>query len=123
MYDILQLNDMLVPELLDIAEQQNITNAETLEILKEKIATAKFVLWNGPLGNYEQGFIAGTVAISRMLAESSAKIIVGGGDTLAAVSNQATKDQISYHGFISTAGGAMLDFLATGTLPGIEALK
>lgn len=98
-------------------------NAETLEILREKIENAKFVLWNGPLGNYEKGFIAGTVALARMLAESNAKIIVGGGDTLAVVSEQSIKDQISSHGFISTAGGAMLDFLANGTLPGIEALK
>ena len=97
-------------------------NTETLEILKEKIADAEFVLWNGPLGNYEKGFVAGTVALSRMLAESDKKVIVGGGDTLAVI-NPDVKKQISTHGFISTAGGAMLDFLANGTLPGIEVLK
>jgi 3-phosphoglycerate kinase len=97
-------------------------NGETLEILNEKIKEAKFVLWNGPLGDYEKGFVAGTVALARMLAESNAKIIIGGGDTLAVVPTE-TKNKISTHGFISTAGGAMLDFLANGTLPGIEALN
>lgn len=97
-------------------------NTETLEVLNGRIREAKFILWNGPLGNYEKGFIAGTVALSKMLADSGARVIVGGGDTLAAISADI-KDRISAHGFISTAGGAMLEFLATGTLPGIEALK
>jgi phosphoglycerate kinase len=97
-------------------------NPETLEILNEKIKVAKFVLWNGPLGNYEKGFIAGTTALARLLAESNARLIIGGGDTLATVATEV-QAEISAHGFISTAGGAMLDFLAKGTLPGIEALK
>lgn len=96
-------------------------NAETLEILSEKIKEAKFILWNGPLGNYEKGFVAGTVALARMLADSNAKLVIGGGDTLANI-NIETKNKIQTHGFISTAGGAMLDFLANGTLPGIEVL-
>lgn len=97
-------------------------NTETLEVLAEKIKEAKFILWNGPLGNYEKGFVAGTVALARMLADSEAQLVIGGGDTLANI-NKETKDKIQTHGFISTAGGAMLDFLANGTLPGIEALK
>ncbi|NLE07014.1 MAG: phosphoglycerate kinase [Parcubacteria group bacterium] len=97
-------------------------NPETLAIIKEKIDQAQFILWNGPLGNYEKGFIAGTVALARMLSESSAKVVVGGGDTLAVV-NKDVQKVITQHGFISTAGGAMLDFLAKGTLPGIEALQ
>ncbi len=97
-------------------------NTETLEILAEKIKAAKFILWNGPLGDYEKGFVAGTVALARLLADSDAKIILGGGDTLALLKPEI-KTQIASHGFISTAGGAMLDFLANGTLPGIEALE
>ncbi|MEK7116920.1 MAG: phosphoglycerate kinase [Patescibacteria group bacterium] len=97
-------------------------NTETLEILNEKIKKAKFVLWNGPLGNYEKGFVAGTVALARMLADSDARLVIGGGDTLVLLPAE-TKKEISSHGFISTAGGAMLDFLANGALPGIEALK
>ncbi len=97
-------------------------NTETLTILSEKIKESKFILWNGPLGNYEKGFLAGTVALARFLAESKAKVIVGGGDTLAILKPEIKKE-ISSHGFISTAGGAMLEFLANGTLPGIEALQ
>jgi 3-phosphoglycerate kinase len=95
---------------------------ETLEILSGKIKEAKFILWNGPLGNYEKGFTAGTIALSKMLAEAKAKIVLGGGDTLATIEEEI-KDKISSHGFVSIAGGAMLEFLANGTLPGIEALK
>jgi len=97
-------------------------NTETIVVLEEKIKNAKFILWNGPLGNYEKGFVAGTVALSRLLAESNAKLLVGGGDTLVVVAPEV-KNKMSSHGFISTAGGAMLDFLANGTLPGIEALS
>lgn len=97
-------------------------NTETLAVLNEKVKEAKFILWNGPLGNYEKGFVAGTVALARMLAEAKAEIILGGGDTLAMIKPEI-KDQLTSHGFISTAGGAMLDFLANGTLVGIEALK
>ncbi len=97
-------------------------NRETLEKLNEKIKEAEFILWNGPLGNYEKGFVAGTTALARMLAKSNIKIILGGGDTLAVI-NKDIKKEISSHGFISTAGGAMLDFLANETLPGIEALN
>ena len=97
-------------------------NMETLGMLSEKIKKAELILWNGPLGNYEKGFIAGTVALARLLADSGAKVVLGGGDTLAVIPVDV-KNQIATHGFISTAGGAMLDFLANGTLPGIEALK
>lgn len=97
-------------------------NTETLEVLKLKIENSKFILWNGPLGNYEKGFIAGTVALARMLSESKAKVIIGGGDTLGLIKSEI-KEKIASHGFVSTAGGAMLDFLANGTLPGIEALN
>lgn len=97
-------------------------NTETLEVLGEKINEAKFILWNGPLGNYEKGFVAGTVALARMLSESNAKVIIGGGDTLGLIKPEI-KEKIASHGFVSTAGGAMLDFLANGTLPGIEVLK
>lgn len=85
------------------------------------IKEAKFILWNGPVGNYEKkGFEKGTVAIARAIAQSRAKSIIGGGDTVAVVEKLGIINKFS---FVSTAGGAMLEFLAKGTLPGIEALK
>lgn len=91
----------------------------TLAAWSRLIASAKTILWNGPLGNYENGHTAATLELARVISTSSAYSVVGGGDTLAAISALGLGDKF---GFVSTAGGAMLDFLATGTLPGIEAL-
>ncbi|MCX6731896.1 MAG: phosphoglycerate kinase, partial [Candidatus Parcubacteria bacterium] len=108
-------------------------NAETLKILKEKIEKAKFILWNGPLGDYEKGFEIGTIQIAKTIASSAppaspakrggqaAKSVIGGGDTIAVI--RKAKISLNRFSFVSTAGGAMLEFLAKGTLPGIEALK
>lgn len=95
-------------------------NSETLALIKEKVDISKFILWNGPLGNYENGYTEGTLALAKILAESGKEVIVGGGDTLAAIEKLKVVDKFS---FISTGGGAMLDFLANGTLPGIKALQ
>lgn len=92
----------------------------TLEILKEKIDQSQFILWNGPLGNYELGYKDGTLALAKELSQSKAEVIVGGADTLASIKELGISKDFS---FISTGGGAMLDFLAKETLPGIEALK
>ncbi len=93
---------------------------ESLADLRALIEKAKFVLWNGPLGEYEAGFEAGTSALALMLAECDAETIIGGGDSLAVVSKLGLLERFS---FVSTGGGAMLEFLANGTLPGIEALR
>jgi phosphoglycerate kinase len=93
---------------------------ETVAQIGTLINQSKCVLWNGPLGLYEKGFTGPTIEVARLLAESSAQSIVGGGDTLAAIAASGTEDKIS---FISTGGGAMLQFLLDETLPGIEALK
>lgn len=92
----------------------------SIEKLKEKVLAANLILWNGPLGNYEAGYKVSTLALAKMIAESGKESIVGGGDTLAAVEELNLLDKFS---FVSTGGGAMITFLATGTLPGIEALK
>ncbi len=94
-------------------------NQETLEMLERKIKKAKFVLWNGPLGNYENGYKSGTLGLAKILAESGVKTIAGGGDTENVIDELNIADKFY---FISVAGGAMLDFLSSGTLPGIEAL-
>lgn len=87
--------------------------------LCDLIKKAKFILWNGPVGYCEGGYCEGTSKIAEMIAESKAVSIVGGGDTLAFVPDEI-QQKIS---FISTGGGAMLDYLAKGTLPGIKALE
>lgn len=80
---------------------------------------ANFILWNGPLGKYEEGYTEGTIKLAKILSESGKEVIVGGANTLAAIKELNVYDKFA---FISTGGGAMLDFLAKGTLPGIEVL-
>ncbi len=92
---------------------------ETNAALKKEIADAAMVVWNGPLGAIEQGFDQGTKEIAIALAKSKAKVIVGGGDTVSVIQRLGLAGAF-YH--VSTGGGAMLTFLATGTLPAIEAL-
>lgn len=93
---------------------------ESIEALKPMLANAKCILWNGPLGNYENGFKSATLALAQAIADSPAQSIVGGGDTIASIAELNLTDKFT---FISTAGGAMLEFLAKETLPGIEALN
>jgi 3-phosphoglycerate kinase len=92
----------------------------TVEMLAPLIMQAKTILWNGPFGNYEHGFTESTEATAKLIARSRAHSIVGGGDTIAAIEKLGLSNHFS---FISTGGGAMLDFLAAGTLPGLEALN
>jgi phosphoglycerate kinase len=88
--------------------------------LSDMLQDMKFVLWNGPFGNYEKGFSQSTLDFATAITESKAKSVVGGGDTIAVIAKAGLVDKFS---FVSTGGGAMLEFLANGTLPGIEALK
>lgn len=93
---------------------------DTIATLAPYIQNAKTILWNGPLGNFEAGYDAGTKACAKLIAESEAFSVVGGGDTVAAIEALGLQDSF---GFLSTAGGAMLSFLEHKTLPGIEALR
>lgn len=93
---------------------------ESVKLLKPIIESAKLVLWNGPTGVYELGFDKQTKAILKLLAISKAKTIIGGGDTVEMVNELKLEDKFA---FVSTGGGATLEFLAKGTLPGIKALK
>ena len=95
------------------------SGAGTSALLNDLAKKAKTIIWNGPLGNYENGFVDATNAFAESVANSSAHSIIGGGDTIAAIENLRLMEHFS---FVSTGGGAMLDFLVRGTLPGIEAL-
>lgn len=96
---------------------------ETIEIFKHALEGAKTVVWNGPMGMFEEKpFDEGTVAIAKAVAEATEKgatSIVGGGDSVAAINQAGLEDKISH---ISTGGGATLEFLAGDMLPGVAAL-
>lgn len=96
----------------------------TISYIKERIDTCKTVVWNGPMGVFEiKPFDAGTNALAQMVAaatqDGQIKSIAGGGDTVAALENAGVADQFTY---ISTAGGAFLEWLEGKTLPGVAAL-
>jgi phosphoglycerate kinase len=108
----------------EIKDNDKILDAgpQSIESLRRLIAEAKFILWNGPLGQYEAGFREPTIKLAKIIAEKSvsAKTVLGGGDTLAVISELNIENKFY---FVSSAGGAMLDFLANGTLPGIKVLE
>ena len=92
----------------------------TVERFAAVLNTASTVVWNGPMGVFERApFAAGTLGIARAVASASAFSVIGGGDTVAAVNQAGVAERI---GYISTAGGAFLEFLEGRTLPGVEAL-
>lgn len=93
--------------------------ATTREIAKS-VMRAKEILWNGPLGKFEEGFFDGTLEVARAIAKSRAHSTIGGGDSVSAIQKLKL---IKNFNFISTGGGAMLDYLADGSLPGLDALK
>lgn len=93
---------------------------ETIKFLLELVNKAKFILWNGPLGKDDASTIGSTETILKAIVKSKAVNIIGGGDTIEYFSLLKLHDKL---GFVSTGGGATLEFLAKGTLPGIKALK
>ena len=112
------------PDKLEIDECIVDVGPETLEQMKELLKDAKTLVWNGPLGSYELGFKDKTESLAEMVAkltiENGLESIVGGGDTVASISSLGLEHKFS---FISTGGGAMLDFLVDETLVGIKALE
>jgi phosphoglycerate kinase len=107
------------PDEVESTEKIQDDGPETVKMLETQIKKAKFVLWNGPLGYYEGGFDGSTLAVATALAKSGVQAVVGGGDTVAAIEKVQVK---SKNIFVSTAGGAMLDFLAKGSLPAIDVI-
>lgn len=94
---------------------------DTVRRIAPYISDAKFILWNGPTGLYEEGYDSYTHAIAELIAGSSAQKVIGGGDTIAAIEESGISGDML--GFLSTGGGAMLEYLLDGTLPGIKALQ
>jgi len=100
-------------EAVDIGEK-------TIELFRKEIATAKTIIWNGPVGIFEiPDFANGTFSLAKALAESGALTIIGGGDSVTAVKQAKLDDKMT---FISTGGGASLELLEGKDLPGVTAL-
>lgn len=94
---------------------------DTVKLYKECLDDARTILWNGPMGVFEmESFAMGTFQLARAVGESNAYSVLGGGETISAITQLGLTDKIS---FISTGGGAMLEFLEGKKLPGIMALS
>ncbi len=94
---------------------------KTIAAYEKEIAAAKTIVWNGPMGVFEiPAFAKGTVAVAEALAKSSAKTIIGGGDSVSAVNKAGVSDKITH---ISTGGGASLELLEGKPLPGLVTLS
>ncbi len=94
---------------------------KTAELYADAVKSAKTVVWNGPMGVFENPTLAaGTIAVAKALAETDAVTIIGGGDSAAAVNTLGFGDKMTH---ISTGGGASLEFLEGKALPGIEAVN
>jgi phosphoglycerate kinase len=95
---------------------------QSTALIASVIQKAKLVVWNGPTGWYEKGFVAGTKAVAEAIIASKTRAVIGGGDT-GVVIESMIKESSTKRIFVSTGGGAALDYLATGTLPGIAVLQ
>jgi phosphoglycerate kinase len=94
---------------------------KTLEQFRRLLGPAKTIFWNGPMGVFEKPpFDAGTMGVARIVADSSAVTVVGGGESVQAAHAAGVAEKFTH---VSTGGGASLEFLAEGKLPGIEALE
>ncbi|MBI1956924.1 MAG: phosphoglycerate kinase [Candidatus Niyogibacteria bacterium] len=109
----------LEPALMKAGDTMYDIGPETAGLIVRLARESKFILWNGPVGYCEGGFTDGTRALAEAFARVNAEVIVGGGDTVRFLNAWGMLDTFS---FVSTGGGAMLDFLVNETLPGIEAL-
>ena len=97
---------------------------ETEKIYNDVILKSKTILWNGPMGVFEMSsFEHGTKEVAMAVVESTAKgaySLIGGGDSVAAINKYKLADKVSY---VSTGGGALLEYIESGTLPGVEAIE
>lgn len=116
--------ESLIKSINELSEQDTIFDIgpQTIATYTEIIAEAKTLLWNGPLGYFENpAFAQGTEGIFQALVENTEAIsVIGGGETITAIADEAERNKITH---ISTGGGALLDYIANGTLPGIDALN
>lgn len=107
---------------IDNVEDDNIIldiGPETVKLFEQIISHSSVVMWNGPMGKYEDGYTEGSIQVAKTISYLDIFSLTGGGDTSTLIMENGLEDSFS---FISTGGGAMLDFLVNETLPGIDVI-
>ncbi|MFA6047819.1 MAG: phosphoglycerate kinase [Parcubacteria group bacterium] len=108
----------------DFIDDRMDIGTETLVKFKEIIEKAKTIVWNGPTGKFEEEkYATSTNEILKSVLASSAYVLIGGGETLEVLEKNNAMGEIQKRGFVSTGGGAMLDYLGGQPMPGIDALR
>ncbi len=115
----------ILKNVMILSPQDNLDSLDisdkTIEIFRDKILSAKTVLWNGPFGKFEdENYKKGTLAIAKAIIESKAFSVVGGGETIEFLNKEGIVSKFNH---VSTGGGAMLQFLSGEKLPGLIALE
>jgi len=106
---------------LDFAQDRLDIGEKTVQLFKEIIAQSKVIVWNGPLGKFEQPpFDSSTREILAAVVDSGAYTLIGGGESVQVLEENNLMDKVS---FVSTGGGAMLEYLSGNAMPGLEALS
>ncbi|MGI9314727.1 MAG: phosphoglycerate kinase, partial [Luminiphilus sp.] len=121
--DIEQAHRAVVKRAAEVSDDDMILDVgpETAAAIAQRIKSAATILWNGPLGVFEQeAFASGTRVLAEAIAASEGYSLAGGGDTLAAIDQFGVADDVSY---ISTGGGAFLEYVEGKALPAVAALK
>lgn len=115
-------SESVITKVGEVGEHEMIVDIgrETISSLESIIGEAKFIIWNGPLGFYEDGYSDGSRELIERISGSNAYTIIGGGDTVALIESMGKSNSF---GFISTGGSAMLDYLTNGNLIGLQALR
>lgn len=108
------------PSAIGIGERIVDVGNKSVKMLRGLIEESNFIVWNGPLGKNDSGFDEGTKELAKIIAKSEAISIVGGGDVVSVIEELNMTDKFT---FVSSGGGAMLDFLANESLPGLEAVS
>jgi len=117
---VVELYHDLAPDQLDNSDMFLDIGPKTIKIFQKIISQAGTIFWNGPMGVFEnEVFSQGTKLIAQAIADSQARTILGGGDTITAIAKFGLQDKYTY---VSAAGGAALEFLAGKMLPGIKPL-
>lgn len=108
------------PSEVGIGEKIMDVGEKSIEMLRDIVEKSHLIVWNGPLGKNEAGFGGGTEELAKIVAGAEITSIVGGGDVTAVIEKLGVMDKFT---FVSAGGGAMLDFLANETLPGLKAIE